>query len=166
MKSELLVRNAFCLSVPGVCDPPLGLDDADLIVALPFEFSHRKRNQRAIFANFNYAWDNLKFGFGLRLDRWQSERTNLDTGMKGSKKETEVLGRASLSWTSDSGQNMLYGTVSQGYEPGDLNLGSFSGSSNLFGYGSEEATQYELGYKGRLMEDRLVLILQAKHPPI
>ena len=56
---------------------------------------------------------------------------------------------------------MVYGLISQGFEPGDFNLTNFTGGSSLFGYGPEDATQLEIGYKGRLANDKVVLTLAA-----
>lgn len=156
LNSELLVRGGFCFLDPGVCDPLPGPEAAELLVALPFELSRRKREQRAAFANAAYSFGDFEFSAGIRLDRWKSQRLNVDTGIAGSDSSTEVLLRASLSWMPDE-RNMVYGTISQGFEPGDFNLTNFQGENVLFGYDAEEATQYELGYKGRLLDDRVVL---------
>ncbi|WP_405237589.1 TonB-dependent receptor [Lentisalinibacter orientalis] len=162
LDGELLVRGGFCFLDPGVCDPLPGPEAAELLVALPFEFSRREREQRAAFANFQYELsEQFEFSAGVRLDRWESSRRNLDSGLSGSQSETEVLGRASLAWFPNPGQTMVYGTISQGFEPGDFNLTNFAGEDTLFGYGPEEATQFELGYKDRLANDRIALSLAA-----
>ena len=124
-----------------------------------FEDSHRKREQIAGYANASYRLNNIEIGGGVRVDNWKSKRSNRDTGISGSEEETEVLGRGSIALFFDDDRSMVYGTVSQGFEPGDFNLTSFAGVNSLFGYGREKATQYELGYKGRLLGDRLILTL-------
>lgn len=162
LDSELLVRGGFCFLDPGVCDPLPGPESEELLVALPFEFSRREREQRAVFANLQYRFNpNMEFSAGIRLDDWESTRLNTDTGISGSQSDTEVLGRASMAWFSDDGTTTIYGTVSQGFEPGDFNLVNFAGEDELFGYGPEEATQFELGYKGRIMDDRVALTFAA-----
>ena len=50
---------------------------------------------------------------------------------------------------------MMYFTFAQGYEPGGFNLTNFEGESTLFGFGPEEATSYEIGWKGRLADGRV-----------
>ena len=164
LDSVLLARGSFCYLDPGVCPPPLPVPpDEQALVAppIPFEVSTRNRQQIAGFANFTYRWENWEFGGGLRVDEWESERTNLDTGLSGSQSETEWPFRASVAWYTDDELNMFYGTVSQGFEPGDFNLNNFAGESSLFGYDAEEATQFEVGYKGRLLDDRLALTVAA-----
>ena len=124
-----------------------------------FEDSHRKREQIAGYASVSYRMNNIEVGGGVRVDNWKSKRTNRDSGISGSEEETEVLGRGSIALFFDDDRSMVYGTVSQGFEPGDFNLTNFEGVDSLFGYGREKATQYELGYKGRLLGDRLILTL-------
>lgn len=162
LNSQLLVRGGFCFLDPGVCNPLPGPESADLLVAIPFELSTRNRTQLAAFANFTYQLsDSLELSAGLRIDDWESERTNTDTGISGKQSDTEYLGRASLAWHSEEGRRMTYATISQGFEPGDFNLANFTGENELFGYGPEDATQFEIGYKARLMEDRMALTLAA-----
>jgi len=113
------------------------------------------------FANASYRSNNLEIAGGFRVDRWESKRINRDSGITGKQEETEVLGRGSATWFFDDDRSMVYGLVSQGFEPGDFNLTNFEGDSSLFGYGPEKATQFEIGYKGRLLGDRVVLTLAA-----
>lgn len=157
LNSELLVRGGFCFVDPGTCDPLPGPESSDLLVALPFEFSKRTREQRAIFANLTYQLsDQLELSAGLRIDDWESTRTNLDTNISGEVGDTETLIRASLAWFPDE-STTIYGTFSQGFEPGDFNLTNFAGANELFGYGAEDASQFELGYKARLFDGRMVV---------
>lgn len=170
--SELLVPLGYCFFLANCDDeeapppyppalPPPGGDPSEstVVLVLPFEYSHREREQLAGFANVSYRWNNLEVAGGVRVDRWESERTNRDAGVPGRQAKTEVLGRGSVALFFDDDRSMAYGLVSQGFEPGDFNLTNFEGVDSLFGYGPEEATQYELGYKGRLLADRLVLTL-------
>ena len=160
--SELLVRGGFCFLDPGECVPLPGPESSELLVALPFEFSTRNRTQYAAYGNFTYELrDGLELSAGLRIDDWESERTNTDTGISGSQGDTEFLARGSLTWHSDDRRSMTYVTLSQGFEPGDFNLANFAGSNELFGYGPEEATQIEIGHKARLMDDRAAITLAA-----
>ena len=163
MDSELLVLGGFGYLDPTCCPVPPPLDDTEsaLLVALPFEDSLRQRDQVAAYANASYRWDNFELSAGLRIDDWESRRTNRDSAISGSQSETEVLGRASLAWFFDDDRSMVYGLISQGFEPGDFNLTNFTGDSSLFGYGPEDATQFEIGYKGQLANDKVVLTLAA-----
>jgi iron complex outermembrane receptor protein len=161
--AELIVPGGFGFLDPtsGLpVPPPLDATESALVVALPFEDAHREREQVAGFANFSYRWDNFEIAAGFRVDRWESERTNRDSNLSGRQAETEVLGRGSLTWFLDE-RSIVYGTISQSFEPGDFNLSNFTTSNSLFGYGPEDATQFEIGYKGRLMNDRVILTLAA-----
>ena len=162
--SKLLVRGGFgflddtCCPVP----PPLDATESALLIPPdPFEDSDRERQQLAGFANVSYRWTNLELAGGVRVDRWEADRTNRLTAISGSQEETEVLGRGSLAWFFDDDRSMVYGLVSQGFEPGDFNLTNFAGVDALFGFLPEQATQYEIGYKGRLASDRVILTLAA-----
>ena len=141
--------------------PPLDASETATVATLPFENSLREREQVASFANVSYRWSNFEVAGGIRVDRWDSERTNRDSNISGRQADTEVLGRASLAWFFDEDRSMLYVLFSQGFEPGDFNLTNFTTSNSLFGYGPENATQFESGYKGRLLDDRLILTLAA-----
>ncbi|MEL6573902.1 MAG: TonB-dependent receptor [Pseudomonadota bacterium] len=157
LDSVLNIRGGFCFLDPGTCTPPPGANDADIQAVVPFEVSRRNRTQKALFANANYTFGNFEIGAGVRLDDTTSERTNLDTGLSGENSETVVLGRGSLSWKSDDDRTLLYGTISQGFEPADFGLANFAGSSTLLGFDKEQATQFELGYKGQLLDGRMQL---------
>lgn len=163
INSVLLVRGGFGFLDPTCCPVPPLLDatESELLAADPFEDSLRQRDQAAVYANVSYRWDNFELAGGLRVDDWEASRTNRTTGISGSQSETEVLGRASLARFFDDERSMVYGLISQGFEPGDFNLNSFTGVSALFGYGPEDATQFEIGYKGRLANDQVVLTLAA-----
>lgn len=162
MNSELLVLGGFGFLDPTCCPvpPPLDPSESALLVALPFEDSLRQRDQVAAYANFSYRWDNFELSGGLRVDDWESNRTNRDSAVSGSQSETEVLGRASLARFFDHDRSMVYGLISQGFEPGDFNLSNFTGQTSLFGYGPEDATQFEIGYKGQ-PSDQVVLTVAA-----
>ena len=165
----LPVPYGFCFFLDPSCNPnpadpvpfpPLDSEppESEVVVVAPFEDTHREREQLAGYANVSYRMNNLEIGGGVRVDRWESERNNRVDGVFGRQAETEVLGRGSLAWFFDEDRSMVYGLFSQGFEPGDFNVGQ--GSLSV-GYGAEEATQYEIGYKGRLAGDSLVLTLAA-----
>lgn len=148
--------------------PPLDPTESEVLAAVPWEFSRREREQTAGFGNFSYRTNSLEFSAGVRVDRWESSRCVAATAgvvnsppFCGSVAETETLGRASVAWFSDDERTMIYGTFSQGFEPGDFNLNNRPGETVPLGYGPEDVTQFELGYKGRLMDDRVALMLAA-----
>ncbi|MCZ6770474.1 MAG: TonB-dependent receptor, partial [Proteobacteria bacterium] len=144
--------------------PPNDGTEPDLVVALPWEFSDRERTQFAGYGSFSYRTGQFEFGGGLRLDNWQSDRCVDATAgavnvpaFCGSQDDTETLVRASVSWFTNDDRGMFYGTFSQGFEPGDFNLNNRPGETVPLGYGPEHSDQFEVGYKSRLANDRLIL---------
>ena len=134
----------------------LGCKDVTICPPFIFERSKRQRDSHAVFVNGSYRWNAFEVSAGYRSDTWESQRYNDDSGVAGKRKQTQNLFRGNVSWFLPD-ESMLYLTYSQGFEPGDFNLTSFEGVRDLFGYGPERATNYELGYKSRLFDDRVVL---------
>ena len=168
--ADLLAPYGFCFFLDPSCNPnpddpvPFPALDEDppedtIVAVIPFEKSYGRREQIAGYANFSYRMNNIEIGGGVRVDNWKSKRTNYDSNVTGRQEETEILGRGSIAMFFDDDRSMVYGTVSQGFEPGYFNLNNFEGVDSLFGYGEERATQVEIGYKGRLLDDRLILTL-------
>ena len=126
----------------------------------PFEKRERDKSHLAAFANLTYAFDEAwELALGLRVDRWRNESENLDTGIASNREATEVLPRASLTRQFDNA--LVYATIARGYEPGGFNLASFTGVNELFGFAKEQATSYELGWKGSSRDGRLVATAAA-----
>ncbi len=108
--------------------PPIDVESPEgLFGGLPFEHSDRGREQIAGYANVSYRFNNVEIAGGVRVDNWKSERTNYRFSahprrhLSGRQEETEVLGRGSIAMFFDDDRSMVYGTVSQGFEPGDFN---------------------------------------------
>lgn len=159
LDSVILLQGGIALADTPPVIPTLA-EEQTTVLSIPFELSERERETIAGFINFTYRWDNLELGGGFRVDRWDVNRTNLDSGLSGQQASTEILGRGSLSWFFDNG-SMAYGLISQGFEPGGFNLTNFVGVDALLGYAKEKATNYEIGYKGRLLNNRLSLSMAA-----
>ena len=174
-EADLFIPYGFCFFLDPGCNPnpddpiPFPSIDEDspagLFGGLPFEHSDRGREQIAGYANVNYRFNNVEVAGGVRVDNWKSERTNYSEStnfsffpvpLYGKQEETEVLGRGSIAMFFDEDRSMVYGTVSQGFEPGDFNC---CGQDFVASFVKEKATQYEIGYKGRLLDDRLILTL-------
>ena len=172
-EADLFIPYGFCFFLDPGCNPnpddPIPFpsieeDSPDgLFGGLPFEHSDRGREQIAGYANVSYRFNNVEVAGGVRVDNWKSDRTNysadlgpLPAPLYGKQEETEVLGRGSIAMFFDEDRSMVYGTVSQGFEPGDFNC---CAQSFVASFVEERATQYEIGYKGRLMDDRLILTL-------
>lgn len=158
----LLIREGFCFLDPGTC-APLSQNDDEILDVVPFEISRRKRTQLALFANASYKFGGFELGGGLRLDNTTTKRSNLASGLDGRVEETLLIGRASASWSDPDETTLIYANFSQGFEPADFSLNNFAGSTSLIGYGKEKADQIELGYKGRLLDNKLFFTLAAFH---
>ena len=117
-------------------------------IALPFEIRNRDKSHLGAFGNFTYNWEDWELSVGARIDRWENESDNLDTGISGEEDDTEFLPRVSVSYFL-SDEHMVYVTLAEGYEPGGFNLSNFAGEDSLFGFEAENATSYEIGWKGR-----------------
>ena len=142
----------------GYMTPPPG-DEEAIIVVVPFENLREEREQVAGYANFSYRMSNIEIGGGVRVDHWEFDANNRDSGTIGNQSNTEVLGRASISLFFDDDRSMAYALFSQGFEPGSFNSFNLEGENALSEIELEEATQVEIGYKGRLLDDRLILTL-------
>ena len=70
----------------------------------------------------------------------------------------KLSGMVRLDYTLDSG-GLVYGSISTGYRAGGFNLGTLSPGVDSFD--EETITSYELGYKGSLADDSLLLELAA-----
>ena len=83
--SDLLIRGGFGWLDPsfGPVPPPLDTTESAVVATSPFEDSHREREQVAGFANASYRWNAFEIAGGLRVDRWESERTNRETDVAG-----------------------------------------------------------------------------------
>jgi iron complex outermembrane receptor protein len=126
-----------------------------VVDVVPFEDRLRQRTQTAGFVTASYRTGAFEIGGGLRVDRWEVETTNRQSGLSGRQAKTEVLPRLSLTRYVGDGDNNFYATYSQGFEPGGFNLGNFAGSNELFGFVAEEAANYEIGFKGRFADNRV-----------
>ncbi len=160
LDSVLIIREGFCFFDPGTC-APLSQDDDAILVEVPFEISKRSRQQVAAFLNASYTIGQIELSGGLRLDNSVTKRNNLDTGFSGKADETVLLGRASVSWSNLDDTALLYATFSQGFEPADFSLSNLSTANSLLRYNKETANQFEVGYKGQLLDNSLFLTLAA-----
>ena len=144
----------------------LGADDPSVSLEVPFETRKEDKSNLAAFGNITYDWNDWEFGAGVRVDRWESEEINYNVGEPGnshraSRDETEVLPRLSITRNFDNG-SIAYFTAAQGYEPGGWNtiadgappVFDKNGNKTLAGFDPEEAVQYELGWKGELLDGR------------
>lgn len=129
-------------------------------IRTPFELRDRDKSNLAAFANATYSWDSWEASLGVRVDKWENESKNLDTGISSDQDDVEILPRFSL--TRSLGEDaMVYFTFAMGYEPGGFNLANFAGQNALFGFDAEDATSYEIGWKAQMMDGRLTASFAA-----
>ena len=138
----------------------LTLEQEEMSLRTPFELRDRDKSHLAAFANMTSTYDDWELGLGLRIDKWENESTNLDSGFSSGKKETEILPKLSLTRFRDNG-SIVYFTASKGYEPGGFNMTSLTGSTGLLGFDKEEATSFEIGMKGRSEDGKTSYSLAA-----
>ena len=138
----------------------IGLGTETRSVRTPFEKRKRDKKHFGAFANATYGVDQWEISGGLRFDHWSNDTENFDTGYIGDEAGTQILPRVSASYFLDD-DSMVYATVARGYEPGGFNLTNFEGDNELLGFGSEEATSFEGGWKGRLAEGTVTASVAA-----
>ena len=131
-------------------------------IAAPFELRDQDERHLAVFGNLTYTINDWEIGIGARIDRWEEEEDNLDAETNGAIHSakidaTEFLPRISVS-RHVGDDSMFYFTASQGYEPGGLNgttpIFTADGTPSLLAFEPEKAIQFELGWKGSLMDGR------------
>ena len=129
----------------------------------PFEKRKRDKSHLAAFANATYAFgDDWELGVGLRIDRWENESRQFgDVPLKADDDDVEILPRLSLSrWLGDD--SMLYATLSRGFEPAGFNVTSDTPDLGFLPhFDGEDATSYEIGWKGRLLEGAMTASVAA-----
>ena len=138
----------------------IGLGTETRSVRTPFEKRKRDKKHFGAFANATYGVDQWEISGGLRFDHWSNDTENFDTGYIGDEAGTQILPRVSASYFLDD-DSMVYATVARGYEPGGFNLTNFEGDNELLGFGPEEATSFEGGWKGRLAEGTVTASVAA-----
>lgn len=131
-------------------------------------FSADKDNSGyALFGQLDYALTNrLTATAGLRFDHEKRKATvdinNQTSGvvavLSGDKDFHEVLPKIALSYDVNDG-TLLYSSVSKGYRAGGFDT-LYPNKANPT-YDSESSTNYEIGYKTRLMDNRLEIITAA-----
>ena len=58
----------------------LTLAQEQMSLRTPFEMRDRDKSHLAAFANMTSTYDDWELGLGLRIDKWENESTNLDSG--------------------------------------------------------------------------------------
>lgn len=128
----------------------------------PIAIASNSSTNTAVFVNAELPLgDHIVLGGGLRYDREEVEDENPLFGLSGSSESEELLPRATIAYNFDSGL-MLYGTVSKGYKSGGVNVGTPDPVAPRT-YEPEFLWNYEIGLKGRFLDNRVMLTLSAFH---
>jgi iron complex outermembrane receptor protein len=130
-------------------------------------------NTEAVFGQIGYKLSSrLQIQAGLRYSHWDTtNRTReyapelLAAGYDYYENETysgnNITGKVTLNWTLDE-KNFLYAFVASGSKPGGLNYPLlFAGGAIPAPFRQEYVTDYELGWKTRLLDNHVRLQLGA-----
>lgn len=109
----------------------------------------------AVYAEFSRALtDQLQLTLGGRYEQHEADYDD-GLGVNFSPEDDLFGGRALLEYTLDSG-SLIYGGITQGYKSGGFNING-SLPADLREFDPETLWNVELGYKARLVDDRLLL---------
>lgn len=136
----------------------LTLDMENDVLPSPSRSSDREKTQLGAFVNMTYTWEAWEANVGLRVDSWENKTEDQLTAVSSKIDEVEFLPRLSVTrWLGED--QMVYFTLAEGYEPGGFNATSFD--NQLLDYSEEEATSYEIGYKGQSADGKVSVSLAA-----
>jgi len=132
---------------------PANFDDPTQFSAQNTDVIQRHR-EYAAFGNVSYALANWTFETGARVDYNNSSLTDPLYNIGNQQHGTEILPKLSASYHFDK-DIMGYGTISRGFQPGDL-VEEFDALGNPMAgeYEPETTWNYELGFKSTFF-DRL-----------
>ena len=114
----------------------------------------QRHREYAAFGNVSYDWAKWTFETGVRADYNNSSLKDPIYGIANEQHGTQVLPKFSASYHFDK-DVMGYGSISRGFQPGDL-VEEFDANGNPFAgkYRAETTWNYELGLKSTFF-DRL-----------
>src|ERR1700722_1048413 len=112
----------------------------------------QRHREYAVFGNVSYDWAKWTFETGLRADYNNSSLTDPIYGIAGEQHGTEVLPKLSISYHFDK-DVMGYGSISRGFQPGDL-VEEFDAAGTPYAgkYRPETTWNYEVGLKSTFFE--------------
>jgi iron complex outermembrane receptor protein len=112
----------------------------------------QRHREYAVFGNISYDWAKWTFETGLRADYNNSSLTDPIYGIAGEQHGTEVLPKLSISYHFDK-DVMGYGSISRGFQPGDL-VEEFDAAGTPYAgkYRPETTWNYEVGLKSTFFE--------------
>jgi iron complex outermembrane receptor protein len=114
----------------------------------------QRHREYAVFGNVSYDWAKWTFETGVRADYNNSSLKDPIYSIANEQHGTQVLPKFSAAYHFDK-DVMGYGSISRGYQPGDL-VEEFDANGNPFAgrYRAETTWNYELGLKSTFF-DRL-----------
>jgi iron complex outermembrane receptor protein len=130
---------------------PANLDDPAQFSSQYTDVTQRHR-EYAAFGNVSYDLANWTFETGVRADYNNSSLTDPLYNIGDQQHGTEILPKLSASYHFDK-DIMGYGTISRGFQPGDL-VEEFDALGNPMagGYRPETTWNYELGFKSTFFD--------------
>jgi iron complex outermembrane receptor protein len=145
--------SVFTNTVAFTGDPPspANLADPTQYLAQNTDVIQRHR-EYAVFGNVSYDWAKWTFETGLRADYNNSSLKDPTYSIANEQHGTEILPKFSASYHFDK-DVMAYGSVSRGFQPGDL-VEEFDANGNPFAgkYRPETTWNYELGLKSTFFD--------------
>jgi iron complex outermembrane receptor protein len=112
----------------------------------------QRHREYALFGNASYDWASWTFEAGLRADYNNSTLADPIYGISNKQHATEVLPKFSAAYHFAK-DVMGYGTVSRGFQPGDLvEQFDINGNPYVGSYKPETTWNYELGLKSTLFD--------------
>jgi iron complex outermembrane receptor protein len=145
--------SVFTNTVAFTGDPPspANLADPTQYLAQNTDVIQRHR-EYAVFGNVSYDWAKWTFETGLRADYNNSSLKDPTYSIANEQHGTEILPKFSASYHFDK-DVMGYGSVSRGFQPGDL-VEEFDANGNPFAgkYRPETTWNYELGLKSTFFD--------------
>ena len=109
----------------------------------------------ALFSQLRYALTpKLGITGGLRYETQDKDMQNANTGNSFDDTWDDLAPKFSVDYAI-TGQIMGYATVAKGFQSGGFN--AMSNDSAYDSYDSEELWSYEIGFKGQLLENRLII---------
>lgn len=122
----------------------------------------QRTNSYAVYANGSYnITDRLSIGAGVRYSNDDKRATARFSSFAGpvtrSARYDEVTAQGNITYKLDD-NNSVYGTIQLGYQPGSFTPRPFGGPSSFNASPETTATNYEIGYKGRITPNWVVLL--------
>lgn len=140
--------------VAGVYTLQQDVDLTRIYTYAPRDFGSAMSQQRhALYAETTTALGGAwTLDAGLRAERYDA-RYRDSNSLRFAPDEDLFGGKLALNYTTPAG-DLLYASISRGYKNGGFNTDG-SLDADLREYGSEQLWNYEVGFKGTLLEDRL-----------